>query len=137
VPAQHWSRRFAWDTNASWWCGWVLEGSRRVYVAGDTAFFSGFQQIANRFPALDLAVLPIGAYDPQALLRMVHMNPEEAGAAWAILQAKAMLPMHYGTFLLSDEPIGEPLARLQRWWRKYNLDPKQLWLPAVGKTRTL
>lgn len=137
VPAQHWSRRFAWDTNASWWCGWVLEGSRRVYVAGDTAFFSGFQQIANRFPKLDLAVLPIGAYDPQALLRMVHMNPEEAGAAWAILQAKTMLPMHYGTFLLSDEPIGEPVARLQRWWRKYNLDPKRLWLPAVGETRMM
>jgi L-ascorbate metabolism protein UlaG (beta-lactamase superfamily) len=48
-----------------------------------------------------------------------------------------MLPMHYGTFLLSDEPIGEPLARLQCWWRKYNLDPERLWLAAAGETLKL
>jgi L-ascorbate metabolism protein UlaG (beta-lactamase superfamily) len=137
VPAQHWSRRFAWDTNRSWWCGWVIEGSQRVYFAGDTAFFSGFQLIRNRFGALDVALLPIGAYDPPALLRAVHMSPEEAGAAWAILETKAMVPMHYGTFQLSDEPVGEPLVRMQRWWKKYGLAPERLWLPRIGETLRL
>lgn len=115
LPAQHWSRRFVWDTNRSWWCGWLIEGSQRVYFAGDTAFFSGFQQIADRFPEIDMAILPIGAYDPPELLRAVHMSPEEAGAAFKILGAKKLLPMHYGTFQLSDEPIGEPAVRMRTW----------------------
>lgn len=137
VPAQHWSRRLPWDTNQSWWGGWVIEGSQRVYFAGDTGFFSGFVRIADRFPALDCAMLPIGAYEPRWFMQPVHMNPEEAGAAFALLGAKHMVPLHYGTFKLTDEPIGEPLPRLQAWWHKRGLDPERLWLPAIGETLRL
>lgn len=134
VPAQHWSRRLPWDTNKSWWGGWVIEGSRRLYFAGDTGFFSGFEPIAARFPALDWALLPIGAYDPPAIMQPVHMNPEEAGTAFTLLGARRLLPIHYGAFRLTDEPIGEPPVRLRRWWRTHGLDPGRLCLPRLGET---
>jgi L-ascorbate metabolism protein UlaG (beta-lactamase superfamily) len=137
VPAQHWSSRTPWDTNRSWWGGWVFEGSRRIYFAGDTAYFSGFARIAERFPALDWALLPIGAYDPQRIMRPVHMNPEEAGAAFALLRATHMLPIHWGTFPLTDEPVREPPLRLRRWWSSHGLDPARLWIPALGETRQI
>ena len=134
VPAQHWSQRFPWDTNMSWWGGWVMEGTRHIYFAGDTAFFSGFAQIAQRFPGIDLALLPIGAYAPPWMMQAVHMNPEEAGAAFQVLGAERMLPIHYGTFRLADEPVGEPIARLQAWWRSGALANERLYVPAIGQT---
>lgn len=137
VPAQHWSRRLPWDTNQSWWGGWVLEGEQRIYFAGDTGFFSGFVPIAQRFPTLDWAILPIGAYEPRWFMRGVHMNPEEAGAAFALLQAKQMLPIHYGTFKLTDEPVGQPVPRIKAWWQAYGLAAERLWLPRLGETRQL
>ena len=70
----------------------------------------GFEEIGRRFP-VDVALLPIGAYDPPSL-RTVHMNPEEALDAFVALEAKVMVPMHYGTFRLSYEPLDEPPRRL-------------------------
>ncbi|GAC1365234.1 MAG: MBL fold metallo-hydrolase [Herpetosiphon sp.] len=137
VPAQHWSRRFPWDTNQSWWGGWVIEGSRKVYFGGDSGYFSGFEQIASRFPALDLAILPIGAYEPAWFMQSVHMNPEQAARAWRVLGAEQLLPIHYGTFRLSSEPLGEPPLRLAAWWHAQGLDRERLLLPRIGETLAL
>ncbi len=137
VPAQHWSRRLPWDTNKTWWGGWMIEGSQRLYFAGDTGFFSGFTEIGKRFPALDWAMLPIGAYAPRWIMQPVHMNPEEAGTAFTLLGARKMLPIHWGTFRLTDEPPGEPPRRLKAWWSESGLDPERLWLPDLGATRQL
>lgn len=119
VPARHWSRRRWADVNKTHWCGFVLEGGgKTLYHAGDTAFFSGFALVAERFPAIDLALLPIGAYAPPWFMEQHHMNPEQALDAFAALRAKAMVPMHWGSIQLTDEPLVEPMARLERAWEE-------------------
>ena len=65
------------------------------------------------------------------------MNPEEAGQAWQVLGARHMLPIHYGTFRLTEEPVGEPPLRLRAWWEAEASTPPELWLPRLGETRRL
>jgi L-ascorbate metabolism protein UlaG (beta-lactamase superfamily) len=109
VPSQHWSRRGLTDTNRTLWGGYVLEGAgRRVYHTGDTAYFPGFREIADRLGSPDAALLPIGAYEPEWFMRRQHMNPEDALRAASDLDARRILPMHWGTYQLSDEWLGEP-----------------------------
>ncbi|MEM6796709.1 MAG: MBL fold metallo-hydrolase, partial [Acidobacteriota bacterium] len=119
VPARHWTRRGLFDLNDSLWGGWVVRSAegRTIYHAGDTAYFPGFRDIGERFPSLDLALLPIGAYSPSWFMEHSHMNPEQAGQAFEELGARSMVPMHWGTFRLTDEPLREPIERLRDWWR--------------------
>ncbi|MCG6939976.1 MAG: MBL fold metallo-hydrolase [Thiohalocapsa sp.] len=113
VPSQHWSRRGLLDTNATLWGGFVIEGDgRRVYHSGDTAWFAGFREIARRLGSPDAALLPIGAYEPEWFMRRQHMNPEDALRAAADLDARRILPMHWGTYQLTDEWLGEPPRRV-------------------------
>jgi L-ascorbate metabolism protein UlaG (beta-lactamase superfamily) len=110
TPCHHWGARVLHDSHRGFG-GYIIEVNGRViYHCGDTAYFDGFQEIGKRFP-IDVALLPIGAYEPPSL-RPVHMNPEEALAAFQELGAKVMVPMHYGTFRLSYEPMDEPPLRL-------------------------
>ncbi|HUI26748.1 MAG TPA: MBL fold metallo-hydrolase, partial [Candidatus Kryptonia bacterium] len=98
VPAQHFSGRTLNDSNKRLWAGWVIEGpTRRFYHAGDTGYFAGFKEIGERFGPIDLAALPIGAYEPEAIMRFVHMNPEEAVQAAQDVRAARIVGMHYGT----------------------------------------
>ena len=109
VPSQHWSRRGLVDGNATLWGGFVIEGDgKRVYHAGDTAYFAGFREIAGRCGSPDAALLPIGAYEPEWFMRRQHMNPADALRAAADLDARRILPMHWGAYQLSDEWLGEP-----------------------------
>jgi L-ascorbate metabolism protein UlaG (beta-lactamase superfamily) len=139
VPARHWSRRRIADTNRSWWGGFVVEGAgARVYHAGDTAAFDGFREIRRRFPALDAALLPVGAYSPAWFMEHNHLNPEQAGEAFLESGARMLVPMHWGTFQLTDEPLCEPAERIRGWWRESgSADGRSIWLPAVGETRSL
>ena len=92
--------------------GYVLRaGSHSVYHAGDTAYFDGFGDI-GKILRPEIALVPIGAYDPPSF-RNVHTSPEDALQAFADLGAQKMIPMHYGTFKLSHEPMEEPLQRLK------------------------
>lgn len=110
TPAQHWGTRVFHDTYRRFG-GYVLRhGPHSVYHAGDTGYFSGFSDIRRRL-APQTALLPIGAYSPDSFL-YVHMNPEDAIRAFVELQAQRFIPMHYGTFSLSEEPMEEPLERL-------------------------
>jgi L-ascorbate metabolism protein UlaG (beta-lactamase superfamily) len=91
--------------------GYIIETpSATIYHGGDTAYFEGFKEIGERFK-IDIAILPIGAYDSPSG-RNVHMNPEEALEAFSQLGAKHMIPMHYGAYRLSYEPVAEPPMRL-------------------------
>jgi L-ascorbate metabolism protein UlaG (beta-lactamase superfamily) len=139
VPAQHWSMRTPWDRNERLWGGFVLTGPEGTsYHAGDTAFSEDvFRQIGARFPRIDWAMLPIGAYEPEWFMRPQHMGPEEAGRAWEILGAKNLCAMHWGTFDLTDEPPAAPPARLRAWWKERGHDPARLWIFDVGETRKL
>ena len=110
TPSRHWGARVVRDIHRGYG-GYVLRaGKHSVYHAGDTAYFDGFKEIGERLRP-DLALLPIGAYHP-ASFRNVHTNPEDAIQAFQDLGARWMVPMHYGTFRLSYEPVEEPVQRL-------------------------
>ena len=121
TPAAHFSARTPFDRNRTLWSGWAIAaGGFRVYFAGDTGWHPEFPRIAQRAGPFDLALLPIGAYDPRWFMRPVHMNPEEAVEACTALAAAAevpvMLPVHWGTFRLTDEPMDEPPQRARKAW---------------------
>lgn len=112
VPAKHWGRRTPRDRERGYG-GFVIEREgQHAYFAGDTAYFGGFAEIGRAFP-IDVALLPIGGYRPPSF-RRVHCNPEDALQAFDDMRARYMVPMHWGTFRLSYEPIDEPVAWLQR-----------------------
>jgi L-ascorbate metabolism protein UlaG (beta-lactamase superfamily) len=139
VPAQHWSMRVPWDRNTRLWGGFVIESDEGVaYHAGDTAMSEGvFRAIAARFPRIDWAMLPIGAYDPPWFMAPQHMNPEEACRAWELLGAHVLVAMHWGTFRLTDEPVEEPPARARAWFGDKGHAADRLWVLDVGETRSL
>jgi L-ascorbate metabolism protein UlaG (beta-lactamase superfamily) len=139
VPARHWSRRGILDTNRSLWGGFVVEaGAQRIYHAGDTAWFDGFAEIGRRFPGLLAALLPIGGYEPAWFMEQQHLNPEQAGMAFLELGARQLVPMHWGTFQLTDEPLSEAADRIREWWRRHGPgDGRSLRLLAVGETLVL
>jgi L-ascorbate metabolism protein UlaG (beta-lactamase superfamily) len=135
VPAQHWSRRGLTDTDETLWGGFVIEGGGlRAYHSGDTAYFSGFAEIGRRVGPIDAAMLPIGAYDPRWFMRAQHMNPEDAVQAFVDLGAKRFFAMHWGTFKLTDEPLGEPPTFTRDVWTQRGLDEAALEIPAIGET---
>lgn len=109
MPARHWHRRSAFDLNEILWGSYIIQsGGKTIYFAGDTSYDSHFKEIGKLFPKIDYAILPIGAYKPEFMMKQSHINPEEAHQAFQDLNAKTMIPMHYGTFDLSDEPLSEP-----------------------------
>lgn len=138
VPSQHWSQRGLLDRNDTLWGGFVLEGDgKRVYFAGDTAYFGGFRAIGERFPSLDAALLPIGAYEPAWFMRRQHMGPDDALRAFADLGARLLCAMHWGTFKLTDEDLLEPPAMLDRLRREGGVAAEAVWVAAIGETRAL
>jgi len=119
VPACHWSRRGVFDTNRVLWGGYIIEGDGySVYHSGDSAWFDGFAEIGRRFPELDAAALPIGGYQPPWFMEHYHLNPEQAGRAFLELGARRLVPMHWGTLQLTDEPLCEPIDRMRSWWQE-------------------
>jgi L-ascorbate metabolism protein UlaG (beta-lactamase superfamily) len=135
VPSQHWSKRSLFDDNESLWGGYVLEREGvRVYHSGDTAYFDGFAQIAERCGPLDAAMLPIGAYEPRWFMRSQHMNPADAVQAFEDLRADRFVAMHWGTFKLTDEPLDQPPQLLRACWAERNLPEHRCSVPAIGET---
>jgi L-ascorbate metabolism protein UlaG (beta-lactamase superfamily) len=114
TPSKHWSKRTPFDTNKALWGGYVIQNQDHcIYHSGDTAEGEHFKEIGERFD-IDEAFLPIGAYRPEAIMKHNHTNPPEAINACMELGAKTLIPIHYGTFKLSDEPLDEP-----REWFEY------------------
>lgn len=108
VPSLHWSNRIQFDINKALWGGYVIQdGTHTIYHSGDTAMGEHFGEIAERFE-IDTAFLPIGAYRPEEIMKLVHISPGESFDAAGKLRAKTLIPIHYGTFRLSDEPMDEP-----------------------------
>ena len=113
TPSKHWGARHIHDVHRGFG-GYLIQNAlgRTVYHCGDSAYFDGFAEIGAR-SSIDLALLPIGAYEAMSG-RSVHMNPEEALTAFRDLGASHMAPMHYGTFPLGGEPVHEPLTRFRK-----------------------
>jgi len=132
VPSRHWGARIIQDSHRGYG-GYVLRDSKHsLYHAGDTAYFSGFREIGRRL-APELALLPIGAYNPPSF-RNVHTNPADATRAFLDLNARWMVPMHYGTFKLSHEPMEEPLQLLEQEAKAAGIEDRVLVLQE-GVTR--
>ncbi len=110
TPAQHFSSRGFRDRGDTLWCGFALTAAsgRRVFFAGDSGYHPDFGVIGARCGPFDIALMPIGAYEPRWFMRYVHMNPEEAVEAFRALNARVMVPIHWGTFKLTDEAMDEP-----------------------------
>ena len=123
TPAQHWSARGLRDRNKSLWGSWFIKTEEKnIFHAGDTGYSDDFIEIRNRLGAVDFAMIPIGAYDPQWFMSYSHVNPEEALNIAKDLDAKKSIGMHWGTFILTDEPVLEPRERLNKITNQTNIN---------------
>jgi len=134
LPSQHWSRRTPWDANESLWCAWLLDsGEYRYFFAGDTGYFAGFAAFGRELAPIDVALLPIGAYEPRWFMKYQHMDPAEAYQAFRDLGARTLVPIHWGTFDLTDEPLDLPPVELLRAVAAAVGDPAAVHVLAVGE----
>jgi len=114
TPAQHFSARTPFDRNRALWGGFVIAvNGRRIFFAGDSGYGPHFRDLRRRCGAVDLALLPIGAYEPRWFMKDVHMNPAEAVQVHLDLEAQQTIAMHFGTFRLTAEGISDPVVALQ------------------------
>jgi L-ascorbate metabolism protein UlaG (beta-lactamase superfamily) len=135
VPAQHFSARTPWDRNLTLWSGFVVEaGGVTIYFAGDTGYSAQFSEIGRRFPRIDLALIPIGAYEPRWFMHPVHVNPEEAVRIHRDVGARRSLGMHFGTFQLTDEAIDAPVIALEAARRAAGLEDEVFGVLDFGET---
>ncbi|MDP6873699.1 MAG: MBL fold metallo-hydrolase [Alphaproteobacteria bacterium] len=138
LPAVHFSRRGLSDSNRTLWMGAMIEGDgQRIYFSGDTAHGPVFARLGERYGPFDLALVPIGAYEPLAMMRAVHTTPEDAVALGLDLDARILLGHHWGTVILTDEPLFEPPGRFRAAGRAAGIEDDRLWLMRIGETRAL
>ncbi len=114
LPAKHWGRRGLNDFNKVLWGSFIIiSEDYKIFFAGDSAYDENlYKEINHLFGKINVCIMPIGAYAPAFLMSDSHMLPEEAFRAFNEMQGSIFIPMHYGTYDLSDEPLGEPLERI-------------------------
>ena len=113
TPAQHFTARTPFDRNRGHWCGFRIEGGgSSLWHAGDSGYCPAFREIGERLGPVDFAMIPIGAYAPRWFMKPMHMTPEEAVEVFREVRCRRAVGMHWGTFRLTDEPMGEPPLRL-------------------------
>lgn len=115
LPTRHWAKRGLFDTNKRLWGSFILKiRGTTIYFGGDSGYSTHYKEIAEMFPDIDYAILGIGAFEPEWFMESNHSSPEKAYQAFKDLKAKRMIPMHYGTFDLSDEPVCYPQQMLEK-----------------------
>lgn len=113
TPARHFTARTPFDRNRGHWCGWLLEiDGVKLWHAGDSGYCPAFREIGERFGPIDFGMIPIGAYSPRWFMKPMHLTPEEAVKVFEDTRCRRAVAMHWGTFRLTDEPLGEPPLRL-------------------------
>jgi L-ascorbate metabolism protein UlaG (beta-lactamase superfamily) len=114
MPSRHWSKRGLKDENMRLWGAFVIRSKQKtIYFSGDSGYGSHFSELHTLFQKINVAIIGIGAYKPEWFMRPNHVSPQDALRAFHDMQAEILIPMHYGTFDISDEPVGEPLRILQ------------------------
>ncbi|MGM0844881.1 MAG: MBL fold metallo-hydrolase [Bacillota bacterium] len=136
VPAQHWTKRTITDTNTSHWGGWVMntvDNEKSIYFVGDTGYFRGFKEIAERLSP-QIILMPIGAYEPEWFMKDSHINPEDAIDAFKEMNGGMFIPMHYGAYRLADDTGPEALERLLSAWQRKTIEEEKLKVLDIGET---
>jgi N-acyl-phosphatidylethanolamine-hydrolysing phospholipase D len=134
TPARHFTARTPWDRNRGHWCGWHLAGGgASLWHSGDSGYDPGFQDIGQRLGPVDFGMIAIGAYEPRWFMHPLHINPAEAVLAFEETRCRQAIGMHWGTFRLSDEPLGEPPLLLAAALSERNLPPGCFATGAVGQ----
>jgi L-ascorbate metabolism protein UlaG (beta-lactamase superfamily) len=135
TPAQHFSARGPFDRNRALWGGFLIEaGGRRILHAGDSGYGPHFREMGARSGSIDLALLPIGAYEPRWFMKDIHMNPAEAVQAHLDLRAQQSVAMHFGTFQLTPEGIDEPVRELEKALRERGVPLERFRAIAPGES---
>ena len=138
IPAVHFSSRGLFDRNETLWTGYSIRGGHtKVYFAGDTGYHSIFKDLGHRYGPFDLGLVPIGAYKRASNLKSTHTTPEEAVRLGRDMGVKTLVPMHWGTLVLSFEPPFEPPVRFLKAGPAYGFSEDRLWKMAVGETRVM
>jgi L-ascorbate metabolism protein UlaG (beta-lactamase superfamily) len=133
--AQHFSARGPFDRNRALWGGFLIEASgHRILHAGDSGYGPHFREIAARLGPIDLALLPIGAYEPRWFMKDVHMNPTEAVQAHLDLEPRQSIAMHFGTFQLTPEGIDEPVRELAKALQERGVAAERFRAVEVGES---
>lgn len=133
LPAQHWSKRTLFDSHGMLWCSFIIDSAKmRYYWLGDGGYFRGFKEIGDKFGPFGIAFLPIGAYEPRWFMKSHHMSPEEALIAAKDLKTKRLIPIHWGTFDLTDEPLDLPLKEVKEKHYPFRNDFELKTLPIGG-----
>lgn len=141
IPAQHFAGRSITGRDTTLWCGWSIRaGSHAVMFAGDTGLHPEFSRIASAYGPFSFVILPIGAYNPRWFMQPVHMDPDDAVAAYRAIHDVnpdnrcIFVPSHWGTFVLTDEPADEPPRRLQVAWDRAGFDDENCVILRPGES---
>jgi L-ascorbate metabolism protein UlaG (beta-lactamase superfamily) len=139
VPVQHWSQRTLRDRNRTLWGGWALEvGGVRVIHTGDLGLSPDTRDVGARLGPFDLALIPIGSYEPRWFMQTMHVNVPEAMQVRGDLRAERAIGMHWGTFEgLTDEPLDEPPRMLARLRAEQGLPQEAFDVMKIGETRAI
>ena len=138
TPARHFAARTLWDRYETLWGGFFLtHKGRKIYFAGDSGYTKYFAEIGQKLGAPDLAMIPIGAYEPRDFMGPMHINPAEAVQALQDLNAARAVGMHFGTFQLTAEPIDAPLDDLATVLRAANIPPERFFTLEAGESTPL
>ena len=135
VPVQHFSGRSFFDRNKTLWTGWVIESSAgNIFFAGDTGYSPDFGEIGRRYDPVRVALIPIGAYRPRWFMSPVHVDPPQAVQIHRDLGSQQSIAMHWGTFSLADEPLGEPPVYLKQAIKEAGISEDEFITLKFGET---
>ncbi|MEN8135530.1 MAG: MBL fold metallo-hydrolase [Thermodesulfobacteriota bacterium] len=139
TPAQHWSARTLWDRKKTLWSSWMLEiDDRTIWYSGDTGYNPyQFQEIGEKFPKIDLALISIGAYEPRWFMKDMHINPAEAVQIHKDINSRYSLGIQWGSFQLTAEPIDDPPIKLREALVKNGLPLNNFETMMIGETKEI
>ena len=136
LPAVHWSKRSLTDTNKTLWGNFLLEYKDiKIFFACDTGYGNIYKELGKKYEPIDLTIINIGAYNfkPMFDKSIYHTTPEEALNIGQDLKSKKIIGMHWGTFVLSLEPIMEPPIRFKENAEKYGFQKNDAIIFKIGQ----
>ncbi len=135
LPSQHWSKRSLFKSFDTLWASWMIKiGGYKFWFAGDTGYNTvQFKEIGDKYGPFDIAAIPIGAYEPRWFMKNFHVQPEESILIHKDIKSKKSIGMHFGTFVLTTEPIDEPTRKIEKIISQNGQIKNQFIIPEHGK----